>query len=133
MCASLQRRVLIRFGEFLQTFLTEFPQFLYLQPGFFFSFTLRIFPLFIFPHSQSSFKRRQIAKVSTWNRNQVMFTWWMYFQWEVYDWLLLQTDVIFSQNILKYINAKIGITLPRCSLQFHFKLWNSTVKISCSI
>ena len=55
---SLQPRALIRFGEFLQPFLIEFPRYLCLQPGFFFSFTIGIFPFFIFRHSQSSFKRR---------------------------------------------------------------------------
>ena len=58
MCPSLQPRALIRFGEFLQPFLIEFPRYLCLQPGFFFSFTIGIFPFFIFRHSQSSLKRR---------------------------------------------------------------------------
>ena len=47
---SLQPRALIRFGEFLQPFLIEFPRYLCLQPGFFFSFTIGIFPFFTFRH-----------------------------------------------------------------------------------
>ena len=45
-----------------------------LTTRFIFDFHLRTLSLLFFLYSQSSFKRRQIAKISTCNRNQKMFT-----------------------------------------------------------
>ena len=53
---------------------SNFLNLLRLQPGLFFYFRLRSFLLFIYPHSQSSFKRRQTAKIAAWNWGQKMFT-----------------------------------------------------------
>lgn len=43
---------------------SNFSNLLRLQPGLFFYFRLRSFLLFIYPHSQSSFIRRQTAKIA---------------------------------------------------------------------
>lgn len=53
---------------------SNFLNLLRLQPGLFFYFRLRSFLLFIYPHSQSSFIRRQTAKIAAWNWDQKMFT-----------------------------------------------------------
>lgn len=53
---------------------SNFFNLLRLQPGLFFYFRLRSFLLFIYPHSQSSFIRRQTAKIAAWNWDQKMFT-----------------------------------------------------------
>ena len=53
---------------------SNFLNLLRLQPGLFFYFRIRSFPLFIYPHSQSSFIRRQTAKIAAWNWDQKMFT-----------------------------------------------------------
>ena len=53
---------------------SNFLNLLRLQPGLFFYFRLRSFLLFIYPHSQSSFIRRQTAKIAAWNWGQKMFT-----------------------------------------------------------
>ena len=53
---------------------SNFLNLLRLQPGLFFYLRLRSFLLFIYPHSQSSFIRRQTAKIAAWNWDQKMFT-----------------------------------------------------------
>ena len=53
---------------------SNFLNLLRLQPGLFFYFRLRSFLLFIYSHSQSSFIRRQTAKIAAWNWDQKMFT-----------------------------------------------------------
>lgn len=53
---------------------SNFLNLLRLQPGLFFYFRLRSFLLFIYPHSQSSFIRRQTAKIAAWNWDRKMFT-----------------------------------------------------------
>ena len=53
---------------------SNFFNLLRLQPGLFYYFRLRSFLLFIYPHSQSSFIRRQTAKIAAWNWDQKMFT-----------------------------------------------------------
>ena len=53
---------------------SNFLNLLRLQPGLFFYFRLRSFLLFIYPHSQSSFIRRQTAKIAAWNWDQKMIT-----------------------------------------------------------
>ena len=53
---------------------SNFLNLLRLQPGLFFYFRLRSFLLFIYPHSQSSFIRRQRAKIAAWNWDRKMFT-----------------------------------------------------------
>ena len=53
---------------------SNFLNLLRLQPGLFFNFRLRSFLLFIYPHSQSSFIRRQTAKIAAWNWDRKMFT-----------------------------------------------------------
>ena len=53
---------------------SNFLNLLRLQPGLFFYFRLRSFLLFIYPHSQSSFIRRQTEKIAAWNWDQKMFT-----------------------------------------------------------